>query len=33
MISSANSITNYCKLENIWAMAKTLEKYRRYDGK
>jgi hypothetical protein len=32
IISSANSITNYCKLENIRAMAKAVEKYRRYDG-
>jgi hypothetical protein len=32
MISSANSITNYCRLENIRAMASTVEKYRRYDG-
>jgi uroporphyrinogen decarboxylase len=33
MISSANSITNYCKLENVRAMARTIEKYRRYGGK
>ena len=32
IISSANSITNYCKLENIRAMARTVEKYRRYAG-
>lgn len=30
IISSANSITDYCKLENVWAMARTVEKYRRY---
>jgi len=33
IISSANSITDYCKLENVWAMAKTIEKYRRYQTK
>lgn len=33
IISSANSLTNYCKIENIQAMARTIEKYRRYDGK
>jgi uroporphyrinogen-III decarboxylase len=33
IISSANSITDYCKLENVWAMAKTIEKYRRYPAK
>ena len=33
IISSANSITNYCKPENIRAMARTVEKYRRYNGK
>ena len=30
MISSANSITDYCKLENIWAMSRAIDKYRRY---
>ena len=30
MISSANSITDYCKIENVWAMSKAIEKYRRY---
>ena len=33
IISSAKSLTNYCKLENIQAMARTIGKYRRYDGK
>jgi uroporphyrinogen decarboxylase len=33
IISSANSLTNYCKIENIRAMSRTIEKYRRYDGK
>ncbi len=33
IISSANSITNYCKPENIRAMARMVEKYRRYNGK
>jgi uroporphyrinogen decarboxylase len=33
IISSANSITDYCKLENVWSMAKTIEKYRRYPAK
>jgi hypothetical protein len=30
MISSANSLTNYCKLENVWAMAEAIRKYRTY---
>jgi uroporphyrinogen decarboxylase len=30
MISSANSLTNYCKLENVWAMAEAIQKYRTY---
>ena len=33
IISSANSITNYCKPENIRAMASAVEKYRRYDSR
>jgi uroporphyrinogen decarboxylase len=33
IISSANSITDYCKPENVWAMAKTIEKYRQYPSK
>jgi uroporphyrinogen-III decarboxylase len=31
IISSANSITNYCKPENIRAMARAVRQYRRYD--
>ncbi len=30
MISSANSITDYCKLENVWAMSRAIGKYRTY---
>ena len=30
MISSANSITDYCKTENVLAMGRAIEKYRRY---
>jgi uroporphyrinogen decarboxylase len=30
MISSANSITSYCKLENVWAMARAIHKYAPY---
>ncbi len=30
MISSANSLTDYCKLENVWAMADTIKKYGKY---
>ena len=30
IISSANSITEYCKTENIWAMSKALQKYGKY---
>ena len=30
IISSANSLANYCKVENIWAMAKAIEKYGNY---
>ncbi len=31
IISSANSLTDYCKLENVWAMSKAIGKYRRYE--
>jgi hypothetical protein len=30
IISSANSITDYCKTENVWAMANALKKYGKY---
>jgi uroporphyrinogen decarboxylase len=30
MISSANSITFYCKIENVWAMAEAIRKYGAY---
>lgn len=30
MISSANSITSYCKLENVWAMIEAIRKYAPY---
>lgn len=30
IISSANSITDYCKLDNVLAMLKAIEKYRDY---
>lgn len=30
IISSANSLTDYCKLENVEAMARTIERCRRY---
>lgn len=30
MISSANSITDYCKVENVWAMSKAIRKYGTY---
>ena len=29
-VSSANSITNYCKKENVLAMARAIKKYGRY---
>lgn len=32
MISSANSITFYCKIENVWAMAQTIHTYGVYQG-
>jgi len=31
MISSANSITFYCKVENVWAMAAAIRKYGAYE--
>ena len=30
MISSANSITDYCKVENVWAMSRAIKKYGKY---
>ncbi|MCL4864122.1 MAG: hypothetical protein KJZ93_32235 [Caldilineaceae bacterium] len=30
MISSANSITSYCKIENVWAMIRAIRKYGAY---
>lgn len=30
MISSANSITSYCKVENVWAMIHAIQKYGAY---
>jgi uroporphyrinogen-III decarboxylase len=33
MISSANSITDYCKVENVWAMAETIRKYGAYPAR
>ena len=30
MISSANTITGYCKVENVWAMIQAVRKYGRY---
>jgi uroporphyrinogen decarboxylase len=30
IISSANSLTDYCKPENVWAMARAVKKYGRY---
>jgi uroporphyrinogen decarboxylase len=31
MISSANSITSYCKIENVWAMVQAIRKYGAYE--
>ena len=31
MISSANSITSYCKIENVWAMVEAIRKYGPYE--
>ncbi len=30
IITSANSLTDYCKVENVWAMAKAIKKYGKY---
>jgi uroporphyrinogen decarboxylase len=30
IITSANSLTDYCKTENVWAMAKAVQKYGKY---
>lgn len=30
MISSANSLTSYCKVENVWAMARAIRRYAPY---
>lgn len=30
MISSANSITSYCKVENVWAMVNAVRTYAPY---
>jgi uroporphyrinogen-III decarboxylase len=30
IVASANSITEYCKLENVWAMAEAVKKYGKY---
>ena len=30
ILSSANSLTDYCKLENVQAMANALKKYGKY---
>jgi hypothetical protein len=30
MVTSANSITDYCKLENVWAMSRAIKKYGKY---
>jgi len=30
IISSANSLTDYCKIDNVWAMSKALKKYGKY---
>jgi uroporphyrinogen decarboxylase len=30
IISSANSLTDYCKLENVYAMAAAVKKYGKY---
>jgi uroporphyrinogen-III decarboxylase len=31
MISSANSLTSYCKIENVWAMINAIRKYAAYE--
>ena len=30
VISSANSITDYCKVENVWAMSRAVKQYGKY---
>ena len=30
IITSANSLTDYCKTENVWAMAAAVKKYGKY---
>lgn len=30
IITSANSLTDYCKVENVWAMANAIKKYGKY---
>jgi uroporphyrinogen decarboxylase len=30
IVTSANSLTDYCKTENVWAMAKAVKKYGKY---
>jgi uroporphyrinogen decarboxylase len=30
IIASANSITDYCKIDNVWAMSKAIKKYGKY---
>jgi uroporphyrinogen-III decarboxylase len=30
VITSANSLTDYCKDENVWAMARAIKKYGKY---
>jgi len=30
IITSANSLTDYCKTENVWAMANAIKKYGKY---
>ena len=30
VVTSANSLTDYCKTENVWAMAKAVKKYGKY---
>jgi uroporphyrinogen decarboxylase len=30
IVTSANSLTDYCKTENVWAMARAIKKYGKY---
>jgi uroporphyrinogen-III decarboxylase len=30
IITSANSLPDYCKLENVWAMSRAIQKYGKY---